>query len=130
SRDATYSGVSRVGRPQTPLAPAAAAAGMLEPAQAQRRELQVRIGYPRVVAPASGVISRKSATVGAVVQPGSELFRMIRDGELEWRAELPSHSLARIERGAKARIALDDGRAIEARARPTAPTTDPHTRNR
>ena len=62
---------------------------------AQRDELQVKIAHTRVVAPAGGVISRKSATVGAVVQPGTELFRLIRDGELEWRAELPSHSLAR-----------------------------------
>jgi len=123
------SGVYSVEQIQTRRTSAAAAAAKLELAQAQRRELQVRIGYTRVVAPASGVISRKSATVGAVVQPGSELFRMIKDGELEWRAELPAHSLARVQPGAKARIALDDGRAIEARVRLVAPTIDAVTRN-
>ena len=123
------SGVYSVEQIQTRRTSAAAAAAKLELAQAQRRELQVRIGYTRVVAPASGVVSRKSATVGAVVQPGAELFRMIKDGELEWRAELPAHSLARVEPGAKARIALDDGRAIEARVRLVAPTIDAVTRN-
>jgi len=123
------SGVYSVEQIQTRRTSAAAAAAKLELAQAQRRELQVRIGYTRVLAPASGIISRKSATVGAVVQPGAELFRMIKDGELEWRAELPSHSLARVQPGAKARIALDDGRAIEARVRLVAPTIDAVTRN-
>jgi HlyD family secretion protein len=123
------SGVYSIEQIQTRRTSAAAAAAKLELAQAQRRELLVRIGYTRVVAPAAGVISRKSATVGAVVQPGVELFRLIRDGEIEWRAELPSHSLARIRPGAKARIALDDGGAIEARVRLVAPTIDAATRN-
>jgi RND family efflux transporter MFP subunit len=123
------SGVYSIEQIQTRRTSAAAAAAKLELAQAQRREFQVRIGYTRVVAPASGVISRKTATVGAVVQPGSELFRMIRDGELEWRAELPSHSLARIQPGASARVMLDDGRAVEAKVRMVAPTIDPSTRN-
>jgi len=129
SEELKDSGVYSVEQIQTRRTSAAAAAAKLELAQAQRRELQVRIGYTRVVAPASGVISRKTATVGAVVQPGTELFRMIRDGELEWRAELPSHSLARIRSGASARVMLDDGRAVEAKVRMVAPTIDTSTRN-
>ena len=70
---------------------AATAAAKVELAIAQLAELQVRINQTRVYAPSSGVISRKTATVGAVVQPGNELFRLMRDAELEWRAELPSH---------------------------------------
>ena len=50
-------------------------------------------------------------------------------GELEWRAELPNHSLARIQEGAPARILLDDGHAIEATVRLVAPTIDAQTRN-
>jgi multidrug resistance efflux pump len=41
-----------------------------------------------VVAPDSGIISARSATVGAVVGVGTELFRLIRQGRLEWRAEV------------------------------------------
>ena len=114
---------------QTRRTTAAAAAAKLELALAQRRELEVKIRQARVVAPANGVITRKSATVGAVVQPGVELFRMIRDGELEWLAELPDHSLVRIAAGGKARVFLDDGRVVEATVRQIAPTIDPATRN-
>jgi HlyD family secretion protein len=114
---------------QTRHTAAATAAAKLDLAVAQKRELEVKIGQTRVFAPADGVIAKKSATVGAVVQPGSELFRLIRDGELEWRAELPSHSLAQIERGAVARIVLDNGDALHSLVRLVAPTMDAATRN-
>lgn len=114
---------------QTRRTNAATAAAKVDLAIAQLGELQVRIAQTRVLAPAAGVISRKAATVGAVVQPGSELFRLIRDGELEWRAELPSHSLAQIRPGAAARIVLDNGDALHSRVRLVAPTMDTATRN-
>jgi HlyD family secretion protein len=114
---------------QTRRTQAATAAARLELAVAQRDELQVRIDHTRVVAPSAGVIARRSATVGAVVQQGAELFRMIRDGELEWRAELPSHSLAQIEAGAAVRILLDSGDWLQATVRMVAPTMDSATRN-
>ena len=114
---------------QTKRTQAATAAAKLDLAIAQRDELQVKLAHTRVHAPASGVIARKSATVGAVVQSGAELFRLIRDGELEWRAELPSHSLAQIQRGAIARIVLDNGDSLHSTVRMVAPTMDSATRN-
>jgi RND family efflux transporter MFP subunit len=114
---------------QTRRTAAATAAAKLELAIAQRSELQIRVSQTRVVAPAAGVIARKSATVGAVVQPGTELFRLIRDGELEWRAELPSHSIAQVQAGAKVRLLLDNGDSLHAEVRVVAPTMDSATRN-
>jgi HlyD family secretion protein len=114
---------------QTRRTAAATAAAKLELAVAQRDELQVKISHTRVVAPAAGVIARRSATVGAVVQQGTELFRMLRDGELEWRAELPSHSLTQVEVGAAVRILLDSGDWLQATVRMVAPTMDSTTRN-
>jgi RND family efflux transporter MFP subunit len=114
---------------QTRRTSAATAAAKVDLAQAQRRELEVKISQTRVVAPAAGVVSRRSATVGAVVQPGTELFRLIRDGQLEWRAELPSHSLARISAGTPVRLSMDDGQTIQAQVRLVAPTIDTNTRN-
>lgn len=114
---------------QTRRTAVATAAAKLDLAQAQRRELEVRIGQTRVHAPSAGVISRRSATVGAVVQPGNELFRLIRDGELEWRAELPGHSLGSIVPGTPVRLLLDQGPSIEGRVRLVAPTIDTSTRN-
>lgn len=106
-----------------------AAAARLELAQAQQRELQVRLAQTRVLAPADGVIAKRQATVGAVVQPGQEMFRLLRDGQLEWLAELPAHALARVREGAAARVRLDDGRWLDASVRQVAPTIDARTRN-
>ena len=114
---------------QTRRTSAATASAKVDLAVAQLAELRVKIAQTRVLAPASGVISRKSATVGAVVQPGNELFRLIRDGELEWRAELPSHSIAQIQPGAVARIVLDNGDSLHSTVRMVAPTMDSGTRN-
>ena len=114
---------------QTRHTAAATAAAKRDLAVAQHKELEVKIGQTRVFAPADGVISRKTATVGAVVQPGSELFRLMRDGELEWRAELPSHSLAQVQPGAVARIVLDNGDSLHSLVRLVAPTMDSATRN-
>jgi multidrug efflux pump subunit AcrA (membrane-fusion protein) len=59
---------------------------------------QVRLNQASVLAPDDGVISARTATVGAVVGAGTELFRMIRKGRLEWRAEVTSAELARVTR--------------------------------
>jgi len=66
---------------------------------AQRAALQaqeLRLRQTRVLAPDDGVISARSATVGAVVPAGMELFRLIRGGRLEWRAEVAAADLARL----------------------------------
>lgn len=123
------SGVYSFETVQTRRTSAAASRAKLDLAIAQKRELQIKIAHTRVVAPSAGVISKKLATVGTVVQQGNELFRLIKDGEIEWRAELPSHSLERIGAGASARILLDNGEQIEGRVRLVAPTIDTGTRN-
>lgn len=123
------SGIYSVEAVQTRRTAAQAAAAKLALAQAQQAELEVRLAHTTVHAPADGVIARRSASVGMVMQPGVELFRLIRDDELEWLAELPDHALLRIQAGAVARIRLDDGRELEGRVRKVAPTIDPRTRN-
>jgi len=123
------SGIYSVEAVQTRRTAARAAAARLELAQAQRRELDVRIAHTQVLAPAAGVISARSASVGLVMNPGAELFRLIRDEQIEWRAELPEHALAQVQVGVAARIVLDDGRSIEGRVRLVAPTVDARSRN-
>ena len=100
--------------------------------QAQRARLkaeQVRLSQTRITAPDSGVISARSATVGAVVQPGQELFRLIRGGRLEWRAEVTAAELSRVKAGQKVTLQAADGSAVNGTVRMVAPTVDPATRN-
>ena len=75
----------------------------VEAARAQLNAQQLRLKFTQVLAPDSGVISARTATVGAVVGSGTELFRMVRKGRLEWRAEVTQAELARIRPGPRCR---------------------------
>jgi RND family efflux transporter MFP subunit len=90
---------------------------------------QVRLGQTDVHAPDSGIISARMATVGAVVGPGAELFRLIRQGRLEWRAEVTSTELGRITPGTTAEVTAASGARLAGRVRMIGPTVDPQTRS-
>jgi RND family efflux transporter MFP subunit len=53
---------------------------------------------------------------------------MIRQGRLEWRAEVAAADLGRIEPGTRATVVPASGTAIEGTVRMVAPTVDPQTR--
>jgi len=105
------------------------AAARLEAQRALARTQQIRLSQTNVLAPDDGVISARVATVGAVVGAGQELFRMVRQGRLEWRAEVPASDLARVAPGQPAKVVLASGDAITGRVRIVAPTVDAATRN-
>ena len=82
----------------------------------------------RVVAPDSGIISAASANAGSMAQPGVELFRLIRQGRLEWRAELTADELMLLRRGMPAEITVGEGRVIKGRVRAISPAVNLQTR--
>ena len=98
-------------------------------ARASLAAQQLRLKYTQVVAPDSGVISARTATVGSVVGVGTELFRMIRQGRLEWRAEVTAAELTRIKPGITARVIAANGSELTGRVRMIAPTVDAQTRS-
>ncbi len=100
----------------------------VQAARATLHAQQLRMQHTQVIAPDSGVISVRMATVGAVVGTGTELFRMIRQGRLEWRAEVMSEELGRMAPGALATLTAANGRKIQGKVRMVAPTVDPQTR--
>ena len=101
----------------------------LEAQRALAQMQQLRLGQTRVVAPDSGTISARSATVGAVLPAGQELFRMIRQGRLEWRAEVPASELAAIKAGQLVMVTASNVAPIKGRVRIVGPTVDAQTRN-
>lgn len=101
----------------------------VEAAQALLHAQQLRLKHTEVLAPDSGVISARTATVGAVVGAGTELFRMVRKNRLEWRAEVLASELRPLRPGAKARVTAASGATVEGTVRMVAPTVDPQTRN-
>lgn len=97
-------------------------------AQAQLQVQQARLNQTEVHAPDDGVISARTATVGAVVANGTELFRLIRKGRIEWRAEVTSAELGRIGVGTRAIVTATSGARLEGRVRTIGPTVDAQTR--
>ncbi len=100
----------------------------VEAAEAVLAAQQVRGRNTQVLAPDDGVISARSATVGSVVSAGTELFRLIRQGRLEWRAEVTSAEIARIALGTPVFVVGASGAQVQGKVRSIAPTVDPQTR--
>lgn len=101
----------------------------VEAAEAVLAAQQVRGRNTRVLAPDDGVISARTATVGSVVAAGTELFKLIRQGRLEWRAEVTSAELGRIAVGTPVTVQSASGAQVQGSVRSIAPTVDPQTRN-
>lgn len=89
---------------------------------------QLRLKHTQVLSPDSGVISARNATVGAVVPSGTELFRLIRQGRLEWRAEVTSSELGRLPVGTAVTLTAANGAQVTGKVRTLAPTVDVQTR--
>lgn len=97
----------------------------LRSAQAQRKEIDVRLARTEIKAPRGGIVSRKTARVGATVtSAGDPLFRIIADGEIELEGEVTEIQLRRIKEGAPAQITLDSQTVIEGRVRNVFPEVD------
>ncbi|QIL73536.1 efflux RND transporter periplasmic adaptor subunit [Diaphorobacter sp. HDW4B] len=101
----------------------------VEAAKAMLNAQQLRMKHTTVLAPDSGVISSRTATVGAVLGAGTELFRMVRKGRLEWRAEVASSELPRIKVGGEVNVTAASGAQVQGKVRTIAPTVDAQTRN-
>jgi RND family efflux transporter MFP subunit len=95
-------------------------------AQLQSKRLQLR--YADVVAPDDGVISARTATLGAVVPVGQEMFRLIRQNRLEWRGELTAAQIVHIAIGQRIALSLPDGSGGAATVRQIAPALDNQSR--
>ena len=101
----------------------------VESAKAGLAAQQLRLKNTEVRAPDSGIISARSATVGAVVVNSTELFRLIRQGRLEWRAEVTSTELGSMAAGTAVTVTAASGAQVTGRVRMVAPTVDPQTRS-
>lgn len=104
------------------------AAARVASAKATAAQQQLRLKYAQVIAPDAGVISARNATVGAVAGVGTELFRLIRQGRLEWRAEVTAAELPRIKPGQKVVVKTAAGAGVAGRVRTVAPTVDAQSR--
>ena len=101
----------------------------LKSTQADLDTQQLRLKQTQVLAPDNGIISARTATVGAVLPVGQELFRLIRGNRLEWRAEVSAQDLAKLQPGQVVQVTPVGGNTITGSLRMVAPVVDTQTRN-
>ncbi len=98
-------------------------------AQAQLDSQLLRLKNTQLLAPDSGIISARNASVGSVVGAGTEMFKLIRQGRLEWRGEVTANEIARITPGTAVLVTAPGGTQVKGKVRQLAPTVDAATRN-
>jgi RND family efflux transporter MFP subunit len=96
---------------------------------AQRRELAWRKANTEVKAPADGIVSRRTARVGALASSIAEpMFRIIARGEVELEAEVPEAQLAAVKPEQHAEVSVAGFPEITGRVRLVSPEIDKSTR--
>jgi cobalt-zinc-cadmium efflux system membrane fusion protein len=113
-------------------AQADAAAAQAEVSRTQSAASAARItsdGHGVIVAsPISGQVTASTASLGAFVQPETELFRVSDPKLVQIEAAIGSSDMARVAAGDRAVIDMPDGRALEARVRSVTPSLNAETR--
>lgn len=104
------------------LATEQTASAAVQEAAAQVAAQQVTLSQTRIVAVDDGIITAKSALLGQVVSAGTELFRLQRQGRVEWQAEVAARQLGQIQPGAAAQITLPTGAALTGKVRLVSPS--------
>jgi RND family efflux transporter MFP subunit len=100
----------------------------LASAQAALESARIDLNRTHILAPDDGMISSRTASVGTVVNAGTELFKMVRQNRLEWRAEVAAPQLGGLQTGQKAVVTLPQGGEIAGKVRMVAPTLSADTR--
>ena len=99
----------------------------LASAQADLRGTQIQLEQTRIVAVDDGYVSSRSALLGNVVPAGTELFRLVRQSRIEWRAEVDAQHLSQVQVGQAAHIVLPNGSTVTGKVRQIAPTLSTST---
>jgi RND family efflux transporter MFP subunit len=97
-------------------------------AQANLDAAELRLRFTRVLAPDAGVITARTVTIGQVVQAGTEVMRLLRQGRVEWRAEIPEADMRAVRSGQVARITMVEGVTMTGKVRTIAPTVQSSNR--
>ncbi|MDI7776623.1 efflux RND transporter periplasmic adaptor subunit [Asticcacaulis sp. EMRT-3] len=113
-------------------AQADAAAAQAEVTRTQSAASAARItsdGHGVIVAsPISGQVTASMASLGAFVQPETELFRVADPKLVQIEAAIGASDMTRVAAGDRAVIDMPDGRALEARVRSVTPSLNAETR--
>ena len=100
----------------------------LDSARASLSEIRTRLNQATIRAPVAGLVASRSVTRGQIVQPGTELFRLVRDGRLELYAQIPETELRLVRAGMTAVVTSEQAGQTNGTVRIVTPEVDPQTR--
>lgn len=110
------------------LSEESAAKARVEVAKADLAAAELRVLYTRVTAPDHGVIFSRTVAVGQIAGVGGEMLRMVRQGRVEWRAEIPEARMRDIRPGQRVHLVMADGSQFDGKVRTVSPTIESSTR--
>jgi RND family efflux transporter MFP subunit len=102
----------------------ATARASLASVKADRQSAELKLSQTRIVAPDAGLVASKSGVVGNVAAAGTELYRLIRQGRIEWR---DARQLSQVRVGHAARVALPSGPTVTGKVMLVSPTLNTTT---
>lgn len=107
-------------------------------ANAEARRAQVAASAAKVTndgrgvvvsSPISGRVTATAVSLGAFVQPETELFRVADPNQIQIEAAIGPNDVARLAAGDRAIVETADGKTVEARVRAVTPTLSGETRS-
>jgi HlyD family secretion protein len=97
--------------------------------EAQKRDLTWKLGRTEVRAPADGIVSRRTARLGAVATAaGDPMFRIIARGDVELDAEVAESDVGKIREGQQALVAVTGAKEVNGTVRLISGEVDKSTR--
>ncbi|BDG03545.1 HlyD family secretion protein [Anaeromyxobacter oryzae] len=79
----------------------------LELGEAQLRQAQLNLGYAKVLAPAAGIVGKRTVNVGDRIQPGQQLMALTQTGELWVTANFRETQVRLMKAGLRADFHVD-----------------------
>lgn len=95
----------------------------LQASKARLSNQRLSLNNAQVVAPVSGIISEKMAEVG-MVTGGEPLFTIIKNGVLEWQADIDPKLIGEVSVGTPVKVSLPNNQSVMGKVSRIAPTAD------
>lgn len=95
----------------------------LQASKARLSNQKLNLNNSQVIAPVSGIISKKMAEVG-MVSAGEPLFTIIKNGILEWQADIDPKLIGEVTVGTPVRVSLPNNQSVMGQVSRIAPTAD------
>ncbi len=102
---------------------------MVRIAEAAHREARIMLGYTKIVAPFSGIVTRKLTNIGDLATPGKPLLSLEEENNLQVLTDIPEAMILMINKGDSLPVFIPSvNLTIIGKVAEVAPTADPFSR--